>query len=199
MQAAWGAQGFAVYDCWGTRNLAAAGFRQVVKNPWYLRLPAPAPALALPEGLTIEVAKTPQQLADFERASWEGFEEPQQPAEAFQGRAAFSQHPAETLADRNLYYLNARLEVDGENPVVAGVILHAAVDMVGVYGISTLIPFRRRGYASALMRAAVALRPELPMSVFPDPISLPIYSVLGFEPAGEIAIWQRRDAEAAMG
>ena len=198
VQAAWGGQGFAVYDFWGTRDLAAAGFRRMVKNPWYLRLPAPAPALDLPEGLTIEIARTLQQLADFERASWEGFEEPENPAEAFQGRAAFSQHPAETLADANMVYLNARLEIDGENPVVAGVILHATADMVGVYGISTLIPFRRRGYASALMRAALALRPDLPMGVFPDPVSLPIYSVLGFEAAGEIAIWIRRDEEAAV-
>jgi GNAT superfamily N-acetyltransferase len=214
----WGAEAFGVYDCWGTRDLTKIGFRRVVKNPWYLRPPGIAPALDLPEGLSIEIATTPQQLADFERASWEGFEEPDDPEEAFRGRQAFSQHPAGTLSSppqvaadstymppqvaadstymppqvaaniiesTRMYYLNARL--DGE--VVAGVIIHATQDMMGVYGISTLPRFRRRGYASALMRAAVALRPDLPMSVFPDPDSLPIYSVLGFERAGEIAIW----------
>lgn len=188
VQEAWGSQEFELYDCWGTRDLTPIGFRRVVQNPWYLRAPGAAPALNVPEGLTIEIARTAQQLADFERASWEGFEEPANAEEAFRGRTAFSQHPLATLTDTNMVYLNARLE--GE--VVAGVIIHATEDMMGVYGISTLPRFRRRGYASALMRAAVALRPDLPMSVFPDPDTLPIYSVLGFERAGEIGFWIRR-------
>lgn len=183
----WGSESFGVYDCWGTRDLSQLGYTFGVKNPWYLRQPAAAPTLNLPEGLTIEIARTTQQLADFERASWEGFEEPEDAEEAFGGRQSFCWHPAGTLEDAGMYYLNARL--DGE--VVAGVIIHATEDMMGVYGISTLMRFRRRGYASALMRYAVSLRPELPMSVFPDPVSLPIYTPLGFEAAGEIAIWQR--------
>ena len=65
-----------------------------------------------------------------------------------------------------MYYLNARLE--GE--VVAGVIIHTTEDMLGVYGISTLMRYRRRGYASALMRAALALRPDLPMMSSPTRI-----------------------------
>jgi len=184
----WGEEGFSVYDCWGKRDLSKIGYHFVVKNPWYLRPPAPAPVLNLAEGLTIEIAKTPQQLADFERASWEGFEEPADAESAFQGRQTFSQHPAGTLEEEGMYYLNARF--DGK--VVAGVIIHRTEDMMGVYGISTLIPYRRRGIASALMRFAVTLRPDLPMNVFPDPVSLPIYSVLGFEPAGEIAIWSSK-------
>lgn len=184
---AWGEQGFEVYDCWGKRDLTPIGFEKVVKNPWYLRLPGAAPELSLPKGLSIEIVRTAQQLADFERASWEGFEEPENPEETFRGREPFSQHPVGTLEDANMYYLNARLN----GQVVAGVIIHATEDMLGVYGISTLIPFRRRGYAAALMRAAAALRPDLPMSVFPDPVSLPVYSVLGFEHAGEIAVWNR--------
>jgi hypothetical protein len=200
VESAWAPQGFWIYDCWGTRDLSSINFKQVVKNPWYLRPAGAAPALNLPEGLSIEIVKTPQQLADFERASWEGFEEPENAEEAFRGREAFSQHPAQTLEDAGMYYLNARLA--GE--VVAGVIIHTTTeplswlrqprqnigDMMGVYGISTLMRHRRRGYASALMRAALALRPELPMCVFPDPDSLTIYSVVGFERAGEIAIWK---------
>lgn len=187
VEEAWGDQGYEVYDCWGSRDLAQIGLKRIVKNPWYLRPPTAAVALNLPEGLEIEIVQTPQQLADFERASWEGFEEPDDPMTAFHGRTTFSQHPVETLADTGMFYLNARME--GE--VVAGVIIHATADMVGVYGISTLPRWRRRGYASALMRAATALRPDLPMSVFPDPESLPIYSVLGFARAGEIGFWTR--------
>ena len=182
----WGEHGYAVYDCWGTRDLTQIGLKPIVKNPWYVRPPSAAVALDLPEGLVIELVKTPQQLADFERASWEGFEEPDDPITAFQGREAFSQHPAGTLQDARMYYLNARRE----DEVVAGVIIHATEDVLGVYGISTLPRLRRRGYASALMRAATALRPDLPMAVFPDPDTLPIYQVLGFISAGEIGIWR---------
>jgi len=184
----WGVQNFGLYDCFGTRDLTKIGFTRAVKNPWYLRSPAPAPALNLPEGLSIEIARTAEQIADFERASWEGFEEPDNPEEAFRDRQPFIWHPAGTLEDEGMYYLNARL--DGK--VVAGVIIHTTKDMMGVYGISTLMRYRRRGYASALMRFAAGLRLDLPMNVFPDPVSLPIYSVLGFERAGEIAIWNSK-------
>jgi GNAT superfamily N-acetyltransferase len=188
VQTAWTPQGFALYDCWARRDLAEAGFERVVKNPWYLRGPAAIPLSMLPEGLSIEIVANAQQLADFERATWEGFEEPDEPEVAFREREPFSQHPVATLDDAGMYYLNARL--DGE--VVAGVILHATGDMVGIYGISTLPRFRRRGYARALIRVAVDLRPDLPMSVFPDPVSLPIYTDIGFVAAGEIAIWESR-------
>jgi hypothetical protein len=185
LQEVWDFEEFALYDCWAKRDLTGIGFKQTVKNPWYLRAPAPAPAVTLPEGLSIELVTHAQQLADFERATWEGFEEPEQPEEAFRGRETFSQHGLATLDDTGMYYLNARLN----GQVVAGVILHATEDMVGIYGISTLPPYRRRGYAGALVRAGLALRPELPVSVFPDPVSLPIYTDVGFAAAGEIAIW----------
>jgi GNAT superfamily N-acetyltransferase len=191
----WGAEGYSIYDCFATRDLTQVGLELVVKNPWYVRSPAAPPPLDLPQGLTIEIVQTPQQLADFERATWEGFEEPDNPEEAFRGREIYSQHPMGTLEDPGMVYLNARLE--GE--VVASVIIHITEDMQGVYGISTLMRHRRRGYASALMRAALALRPDLPMSVFPDPVSLPVYSVTGFERAGEISIWQSRPGPKPQG
>lgn len=188
VKALWGSVDFALYDCYATRDLAGIGFDLVLKNPWHVRPPSPPPAPKLPDGLTIELARSSQELAEFEWASWAGFEEPENPEEAFRGREPFSQHAAATLETPGMYYLNARL--DGQ--VVAGVILHATGDMVGIYGISTLMPFRRRGYAAALIRAAVALRPELPASVFPEPLSVPIYTDIGFVTAGEIAVWERQ-------
>jgi hypothetical protein len=190
VQKSWEPAGFGLYDCWATRNLAGIGFDRAVKNPWYLRDPAASPEPKLPDRLSIEIVTSAQQLADFEWASWAGFEEPEDPEEAFLGRKPFSQHPLETLDDPGMYYLNARL--DGQ--VVAGVIIHATDDMVGIYGISTLPSFRRRGYAGALVRASLALRPELPVSVFPDPVSVPIYTEVGFVAAGEIAVWRSRTA-----
>lgn len=198
VEAIWGDAGYAVYDCWGTRDLTQIGLKRLVKNPWYLRPAQPAVAFDLPAGLSIEIAETSAQLAEFERASWEGFEEPDDPALAFRGRTAFSQHPAGTLDEAGMYYLNARLEnEEAAGEVVAGVILHATDDMLGIYGISTRPSFRRRGYAAALMRAATGLHPDLPMSVFPDPDSLPIYTRLGFAAAGEIGLWVRESVEEA--
>lgn len=187
VRAAWGTESFGIYDGWAIRDLSCIGLKQTVKNPWYLRLPANAPTLTLPEGLTIEIAKSAQQLADFERASWEGFEEPDDPEEALRGREPFSQHGVATLNDPGMYYLNARLH----GQVVAGTIVYITDDMVGIYGISTRPAYRRRGYATLLVHASLALRPDLPTSVFPDPESLPIYTRVGFVTAGEIAFWQQ--------
>ena len=75
--------------------------------------------------------------------------------------------------------------------VVAGTIAYATEDMVGIYAISVLAPFRRRGYGTALVHAAVALRPDLPVSVYPDPPSVPMYTRWGFSRAEEIACWLR--------
>jgi GNAT superfamily N-acetyltransferase len=77
-----------------------------------------------------------------------------------------------------------------EEQVVASVIAHITEDMVGIFGISTLPQFRRRGYGTALVRAAVALRPDLPLTVFPDPPSVPMYTRSGFVRAQEIAVWK---------
>ena len=84
-------------------------------------------------------------------------------------------------------YLIARL--DGQ--VVASAFAYATEDMVGVYGISTLPQFRRRGFGTTLVRAAVALCPDLPVSVYPDPPSVSMYTSSNFTRAKEIAVWRR--------
>jgi predicted GNAT family acetyltransferase len=86
-----------------------------------------------------------------------------------------------------MHYLIAR--ADGR--VVASAIAYATMNMLGIYGISTLPEFRRRGYATALVREATSLRPDLPVSVQPDPASVRIYTDMGFVPAGQIAAWQK--------
>ena len=75
--------------------------------------------------------------------------------------------------------------------VVASAIAYATGNMVGIYSISTLPRFRRRGSATALVHAAVALRPDLPVSVYPDPPTVPLYTSMGFMRAGEIAAWDK--------
>ena len=179
----WRGDEFWLYDCWATRDLGRISFTRGEANPWYLRLPAIPPALRAPGGIHIEIVTTVDELAEFERASWLGFEENEA---VLHEREQFSWHAPATLADPGMRYLVARID----DQVVAGVIAHITEDMVGIYGLSTLLPYRRRGYAAALVRAATALRPDLPVCVFPDPVSVPIYTDIGFAPAGTIAMWK---------
>lgn len=183
-QAMWQDSDFSLWDCWATRDLSGLGYTRQWQSTWYLR-PAATPLAAptLPPGLTIEVVATRDQLADFETATVAGFAEP---GETVAPIPPFSQHAAATLDDPGMVYLNARLA--GE--VVASVIAHATDTMLGIYGLSTLPAFRRRGYATALVRAAVALRPDLPTCVQPDPDTISIYTDSGFVPGGQIAAWR---------
>ncbi len=124
-----------------------------------------------------------EELAVFEEASWEGFEM----IEAGRTVRRFGQHAERTLDDAGMHYLIGRFR----GRPVASAIAYATPDMLGIYGISTLPKFRRRGYATALVRAAVCLRTDLTVSVQPTPESRRIYTDLGFVPAGQIAAWHK--------
>lgn len=161
------------------------GFTREWMEPWYLRRPSPLPRnFALPPGLSIGAVTNAKELAEFEEASWEGFETP----EAARRVGRFGQHAEGTLDDKGMHYLIARL--DGR--VVASTIAYATADMLGIYGISTLPEFRRRGYATALVRAAVSLRSDLPVSAeirLESARSARMYTETGFVRAGQVAVW----------
>ncbi len=180
----WGAERFFVWDCWASRDLGSIGFQHEWKSTWYVRPPSSqAKAFEMPPELSIEIVASTDQLADFEQATWEGFvmakvEDPES--------KRFSQHALTTLDDAGMVYLNARF--DGR--VVVSTIVHASDGIAGIYGLSTVPAFRRRGYATALVRTAVNLNPELPTCVLqPDPPSIPIYTGSGFVPARETRSW----------
>ena len=194
VRAAWGSEPALLFDCHATRDLEPVGWERQFQTPWYLRpagsiAPTPPTApTALLAGLSIEVVATSDQLADFERATSLGFESARQPAR-------FAQHAQATLEDPGMYYLNARLG----DEVVASTSAYATEDLLGIYGISTLPAFRRRGLGTALVHAAVALRPDLPTSVHPEPSSLPMYTGWGFVRAGEIAAWRPGSLTSTVG
>lgn len=185
VQTEWGTEGISLWDCWAARDLSGVGFKRQWMEPWYLRHPSPLPGdFALPDGLSIEAVTSGKQLAEFEEASWAGFEM----IEAGRTVGRFGQHAEATLDDEGMYYLIARLD----DRVVASTIAYATTGMLGIYGISTVPEFRRRGYATALVRAVVSLRPDLPISVQPDPESVRIYTRTGFVPAGKVAAWHKK-------
>jgi len=185
VQTEWGTEGISLWDCWATRDLSGVGFTRQWMEPWYLRPPSPLPRnFTLPPELSIEAVTNAKQLAEFEEASWEGFEM----SETARTVGRFGQHAEGTLHDKGMHYLLARLG----DQVVASTIAYATTDMLGIYGISTVPQFRRRGYATALVRAVISLRSDLPVSVQPDPDSVRIYTDIGFVPAGFVAAWNRR-------
>ena len=184
VETAWGTEGISLWDCWAVRDLSGMGFKRQWMERWYLRHPSPLPRnFPLPPGLSIETVTNAKQLAEFEEASWEGFEM----TEVARTVGRFGQHAEDTLNDDGMHYLIARL--DGR--VVASTIAYATTDILGIYGISTVPEFRRRGYATALVRAAVSLRSDLLVSVQPDPESVRIYTDTGFVPAGRVAAWHK--------
>lgn len=179
---AWTGSPIQLYDLWACRDLAGLGYTRLFQNPWYLRSAAPIEACELPLGLSIEVVRTPEELAEFERASYFGFNESKSdPPERF------AQYGEPTLEDSGMVYFRARL--DGKT--VASAIAYTTENMLSIYAISVLAPFRRRGYGTALVHAAVAVRPDLPVSVYPDPPSVPMYTRWGFSRTDEIACWLR--------
>lgn len=180
----WGTRQISVWDCWAVRNLRRMGFKRQWVEPWYLRRPSPLSSnYTLPTALSIEAVTNAKQLAEFEQASWEGFEM----TEAAREVGRFGQHARGTLEDEGMRYLIARLN----GRVVASTIAYATRDVLGIYGISTVPEYRRRGYATALVRATVSLRTDLPVSVQPDPESVAMYTNSDFVPAGQVAAWRK--------
>ena len=179
---AWKGSAIQLYDFWATRDLKRLGYTRLFQNPWYVRSAAPIEPCEMPKGLCIEIVKTSEQLVEFERASHIGFDNSEA---ALPQRLA--QHGEATLDDPAMVYLNARLG----GQVVASTIVYATESLLSIYAISVLAPFRLRGYGTALVNAAVALRPDLPASVYPDPPSVPMYTRWGFSRAEEIACWLR--------
>jgi predicted GNAT family acetyltransferase len=63
---------------------------------------------------------------------------------------------------------------------------------VGVFGVTTVASARRRGYATALTRAAMLPETGLPAVLAPSKEGESMYLNLGFEPVGALSIWTKR-------
>jgi len=81
--------------------------------------------------------------------------------------------------------------VDGR-PVSAS-IGYRTDDAVGVFGVTTIASARRRGYGTALTRAAMLPETGLPMVLASSEEGEQLYRGLGFHRVGELSIWVRED------
>jgi hypothetical protein len=171
-----------VGDAWQTLELDRFGFRVWRKEPWFYRAPGPVPGPTPPE-LEIVPVTTPEEVIEFEAVSVRGFGTEHDVVEP----GTF--HPPHILADDAMRMFVGR--VDGR-PVAAsmGFILD---DAVGVFGVATVAFARRRGYGSALTRAAMLTELGLPAVLAPSELGANMYRGLGYEQVGELTIWARAD------
>jgi ribosomal protein S18 acetylase RimI-like enzyme len=151
-------------------------------------LDAPLPeTLPLPADLTIERVATPAQLADFAAVNAANWSPPDTNVLRFYASAAA------TLLSREspLRYFVGR--VAGEPVATLELALGGGVG--GVYNVATLERFRRRGYATAMMRRAIeqaraeGLRAAV-LQASPDGVG--VYRRQGFREFGSITEYKPR-------
>ena len=171
-----------VCDAWQRLDLRAYGRRTWRTEPWFYRPPGPLPELTPPE-LAIVPVSTPREVCEFEAVSVRGFGGEDHTV------VPGAYHPPEVLADKAMKMFIGR--VDGHAVAAAmGYVTDAAV---GVFGVTTLASARRRGYGTALTRAAMLTDAGLPSILAPSEEGESVYRRLGFERVGELSIWITED------
>jgi hypothetical protein len=169
-----------VCDNWQALSLETEGFRVWRTEPWFLREPgdlSPAP----PTDLELVQVRTEREVEEFEAVSVRGFED--EGATITPGAI----HPPAILADQRMaMFLGC---VAGR--AVGGAMAYRTDEAVGVFGVTVIASARRRGYGTALTRAAMLPGSGLPAVLAPSPEGERLYGRLGFAPVGELSIWTR--------
>ena len=176
-----------VCDSWSSLELSRFGFQQRdrdgfeerAREPWFLRPAHELPTEDAPTELEIVHVSTPAEVAEFENVSVRGFggeDTSVQPGAV---------HPPSILADGRLTMLIGRV---GHNAIGAAM-SYRSDQAAGIYGVTTILSARGRGYASALTRALID--PAVPALLSPSPEAENLYRRLGFQHVGELTQWHR--------
>lgn len=171
----------AVCDSWETIDLAQDGFHDWRREPWFLCAASASFADETPPELEIVRVSTAEEVEELEAVSVRGFENESATIEP----GTF--HPPEILDEPRMVLWLGR--VDGM-PVGAAM-SYRTDEAVGIFGVTTIASMRRRGYGTALTRAAMLVETGLPSILAPSPEGEGVYRRLGFEPVGELRIWGR--------
>jgi Acetyltransferase (GNAT) family len=126
-------------------------------------------------------ATTAEEVEQFEAVSVRGFESEDATVEVG------SVHPAAILEDPRMTNWIGRV---GGRPVAAAM-GYETDSAIGVFGVTTIASARRRGYATAMTRAAVNAESGLPSVLAPSPEAESLYKRLGFHRVGELRKWWR--------
>jgi hypothetical protein len=174
-----------VCDSWQTLDLAPYAYRVFGEEPWFLRPAGPLADDAKPAELEIVRVRTAAEVEEFELVSVRGFEH----EDATIPPGTF--HPPSVLQDPAMAMFIGRVE---GRPVGAATAYRTA-GAVGVFGVATIASARRRGYGSALTRAAMLPESGLPSVLAPSEEGKGVYLRLGFEPVGALTIWTKEDQD----
>lgn len=167
-----------ICDAWQTLQLAPRGFRVWRSEPWFYRPPGPLPE-PTPSDLELVLVSTPAEVYEFEAVSVRGFGKEDDTIEPG------SFHPPTVLKDEAMKMFIGR--VGGR--AVAAAMGYRTDSVIGVFGVTTVFSARRRGYGTAVTRAAMLTETGLPAILAPSPEGASLYRRLGFEPVGELSIW----------
>jgi hypothetical protein len=170
-----------VCDAWSRLDLEPMGFERRDAEPWFLRPPGPLPPQGSPPELEIVRATTPQEIEEFEAVSVRGFGTEDAMIEVGTG------HPAMILEDPRMTSWIGRV---AGRPVAAAM-SYQSDGAIGVFGVTTIASARKRGYGTAMTRAAILADSGLPSVLAPSPEAETMYKRLGFRPVGELRKWWR--------
>jgi hypothetical protein len=173
----------AVCDSWQTIDLEPFGFRDWRHEPWFFCAPLVPDDGEAPSELEIVRVTTAPDVQELEAVSVRGFANSED-ATIEPGRF----HPPSILDDPRMVLWLGRVE--GE-PVGAAM-SYRTDEAVGIFGVTTIAPMRRRGYGTALTRSAMLVETGLPSILAPSPEGEEVYRRLGFEQVGELRIWSRQ-------
>ena len=168
-----------ICDAWQSLDLEAHGFHVSRTEPWFHRPPGPLPDESAPQELELVQVRTAAEVYEFEAVSVRGFGSEDDSIEP----GTF--HPPTVLADERMQMFLAR--VDGR--AVAAAMGYRTDNVVGVFGVTTVASARRRGYGSAVTRAAMLVDTGLPSILAPSTMGERLYRRLGFEHVGQLSIW----------
>jgi hypothetical protein len=167
-----------ICDAWQRLDLEPHGFRVWRTEPWFYRPPEPIDVIPPPDLEVVEVM-TEAEVYEFEAVSVRGFgtENDSIPPGTY--------HPPTVLADDRMKMFLGR----ADSRAVAAAMGYRMDDVVGVFGVTTVLSARRRGYATALTSAAMLTDTGLPAILAPSAEAASLYKRLGFKAVGELSIW----------
>jgi hypothetical protein len=171
----------AICDSWRTVDLERFGFRDWRHEPWFFCEPSEPSADETPAELEIVRVTTAEEVEELELVSVRGFGNEDDTIDPG------TIHPATILDEPRMVLWLGRVE----GKPVGAAMSYRTDEAVGIFGVTTIASGRRRGYGSALTRAAMLVDSGLPSILAPSPEGEGVYRRLGFERVGELRIWSR--------
>jgi hypothetical protein len=173
-----------VCDNWQSLELERFGFRVWRTEPWFLRPSGPVDDEPRSDLELVRVT-TPREVEEFEAVSVRGFEH--EGATIAPGAI----HPASILGDQRMVMILGR----AGGRAVAAAMGYRTDEAVGVFGVTVVASARRRGYGTAVTRAAMLPESGLPAALAPSPEGERLYERLGFSRVGALNIWTRGEPD----